>query len=185
MQYSLSSFEHTISACKSNNRISKIALLLNKIYRFRDSILHQDGCMQLHYYFNGNIDSQKYDIDKMCYKFNNTPQEQAEKFRVNWEFITNQYLKRNKTNLEIDVYYTCSYNGENIIDAFCGITDINLDKIVENYNQDWQTERIIWIGYHKNKDSQTCFFSKLPKDIIKYIWGFGINDNWYLDYCLR
>ena len=33
----------------------------------------------------------------------------------------------------------------------------------------WSVERIVWIGYYKNQDNDSCFVDKLPKDVIKLI----------------
>ena len=34
---------------------------------------------------------------------------------------------------------------------------------------EWDVERVIWIGFNKNKYNQQCHWSNLPKDIVKYI----------------
>lgn len=33
--------------------------------------------------------------------------------------------------------------------------------------QQWEIERIIWIGYEKNIDNNKCYISKLPKVLVK------------------
>ena len=33
-------------------------------------------------------------------------------------------------------------------------------------------ERIIWIGFYKNKENKKCFVKTLPKDLIIYILYF-------------
>lgn len=30
----------------------------------------------------------------------------------------------------------------------------------------WDKERIVWIGYHKNKNNNDCLLIQIPKDIV-------------------
>ena len=34
---------------------------------------------------------------------------------------------------------------------------------------EWNIARIIWIGFHKNENNDTCLIQQLPKDLVKYI----------------
>ena len=45
--------------------------------------------------------------------------------------------------------------------------------IYTNYTN-WDVVRCIWIAFHKNdeKNNKSCYFYKLPKDIIKYVIKF-------------
>lgn len=42
---------------------------------------------------------------------------------------------------------------------------------------DWDTTRILWIGWHQNRDNNQCLIKILPKDVLKYILSFvGMED---------
>ena len=42
-----------------------------------------------------------------------------------------------------------------------------------NYGQvEWQHERLLWIGYYKNKDNDKCCINYLPKDILLMIMEY-------------
>ena len=59
--------------------------------------------------------------------------------------------------------------------------NVDLASIVKNFkdygqefedDMDWDCERILWIGYKKNDTNDACFFSQIPRDIVKYIVSF-------------
>lgn len=47
-------------------------------------------------------------------------------------------------------------------------------KIVSSLK--WDTVRIIWIGFYKNDNNDSCFVDRLPKDIVLNIFHFLILD---------
>ena len=49
----------------------------------------------------------------------------------------------------------------------------NNKKVISVYNLwHWNLCRLLWIGYHKNIDSNDCYFAQLPEDVIKHICSF-------------
>ena len=36
----------------------------------------------------------------------------------------------------------------------------------------WESERIIWIGFHKNAQNSKCLIAQLPKDVVTHILDF-------------
>lgn len=95
---------------------SHFVLVFCKKDRFGEAILQQDGCNQLNQIFNGKLDDAVYDLDQMCDIFDTGKQE--EKLEANLNFIKDQYLKRNSTGKEIDVFYVCAYRDNNLDPLF-------------------------------------------------------------------
>lgn len=48
---------------------------------------------------------------------------------------------------------------------------------IYSWHYDWNILRLIWIGYHKNRQNNLCYFSLLPRDIINHLTHFLINDS--------
>jgi len=52
---------------------------------------------------------------------------------------------------------------------------IKLKDIIPDYPiMQWESQRIIWIGFYKNQENEKCMFGSLMKEIIKYIIQFLI-----------
>ena len=49
---------------------------------------------------------------------------------------------------------------------------INYTLLQNNGSLEWKIHRLLWMGYLKNVNNETCYLSKVPKDIIKYIIKF-------------
>ena len=37
---------------------------------------------------------------------------------------------------------------------------------------EWDNERILWIGFYKNKQNCQCFIDTLPKDVLLYVLSY-------------
>ena len=118
----LALFEENINS--HNFEETKFVLFFNKIDRFRKKILEEDGCQQLNEFFNGNLDDAKYDKHELCDKFDDTQKE--EKLNANLNFIRDQFLTRNSSHKNIDVFYTCAYEADDMTKVFNQVTAISL-----------------------------------------------------------
>ena len=45
---------------------------------------------------------------------------------------------------------------------------------------DWDTTRILWIGWYQNRENNQCLIKILPKDVLKYILSFVAMDDPYI-----
>ena len=63
------------------------------------------------------------------------------------------------------------------------VRTIRLSKIIDNFGENciWQFERIVWIGFHKNKKNNNCFFRLLSKpsivNILSFLFGHVLQSN--------
>ena len=82
-----------------------------------------------------------------------------------------------KTDGTKRLYIFCSkfkkYNSNTYNDQILFNDNCNVEI---SWGIDWKQERLIWIGFHKEKDS-SCFIGDLPKDIVWKILLFLRNDN--------
>lgn len=46
------------------------------------------------------------------------------------------------------------------------------DQFIALFMLPWKIERIIWIAFEKNENNSDCFFTVLPKDLLKHILAF-------------
>ena len=97
----------------------------------------------------------------------------VECYRYSLSFIIKQYIQvvqRFQIPIDASIH---KYRNEKRIHVHV-IDAMDQDSVKSffdptNLSNEWNYQRLIWIGYHKNDDNDECFFNGMPKDIIQMI----------------
>ena len=100
-------------------------------------------------------------------------------YKYSLSFIIRQYIqfaKRFEPSLidKSNSANDCVHNRQMYFHVIDAMDSENVHSMFNtNYGQiEWQHERLLWIGYYKNKDNDKCCINYLPKDILLMIMEY-------------